>query len=176
MIQRKATQIGNPIIRSSSRKVKDISSRKIKRIIQNLIDSMRFHELVGMAAPQIDLNIRIFVTEIRATKTRRKQKNADPLRVYINPSIVSYSKKHTLGYEGCGSVASGQLFGPVRRPEKVVVRAKDEKGRVFILEAKDLLARVIQHELDHLDGLVFIDKVADTKKLLDRSEYIKKFR
>ena len=176
MIKRKATQIGDPIIRRSSKRVSDVGSKKVKRAIRDLTDSMRFHGLVGMAAPQIGLNLRIFVTQIRKTRTRRKQKEADPLRVYINPAIVLYSKKCILGYEGCGSVASGQLFGPVRRSEKVTVRAQDEQGRVFILEAKDLLARVIQHELDHLDGLVFMDKVTDTKKFLDRGEYIKKFR
>lgn len=176
MIKREVTQVGNPVIRRKSGKVADVSSGKIKRIIRDLVDSMRFHGLVGMAAPQIGLNLRIFVTEIRKTKTRRKQKKADPLKVYINPSIVFSSKKHVLGYEGCGSVASSQLFGSVRRPEKVTVKAQDEQGKVFTLEAKGLLARVIQHELDHLDGLVFMDRVTDMKKLLSKNEYIKNFR
>lgn len=176
MIKREVVQIGNSIIRRKSKKVKDISSKKIKRITKDLIDSMRFHGLVGMAAPQIGLSLRIFVTEIRKTKTRKKQEKADSPRVYINPSIIFYSKKHVVGYEGCGSVTSGQLFGPVRRPEKITVKAQDARGKVFIIKAKDLLARVIQHELDHLNGFVFIDKVADTKKLLSRDEYIKRFR
>lgn len=176
MIKREVTQVGNPVIRRKSRRATSISSKKVKGIIRDLIDSMRFHELIGMAAPQIGLNLRVFVTEIRKTKTRRRQKKTDPLKVYINPSIVFSSKKHVLGYEGCGSVASGQLFGPVRRPEKVTVKAQDEQGKVFTLGAIGLLARVIQHELDHLDGLVFIDKITDTKKLLSRDEYIKRFR
>ena len=176
MVKRKAIQVGDPIIRRKSREVKDISSKKVKRIIRDLIDSMRFHGLVGMAAPQIGLNLRIFVTQIRKTKTRRKQKEADPLRVYINPAIILYSKKRVLGYEGCGSVASGQLFGPVRRPEEVTIKAQDERGKAFLLKAKGRLARVIQPELDLLNGLVFMDKVTNTKKLLDRSEYVKKFR
>ena len=176
MTKRQVVQIGNPIIRRKSKTVKNVSSQKVKRVLRDLTNSMRFHGLVGMAAPQIGLNLRIFVTEIRKTKTRRKQKKADPLRIYINPSIVVYSKKHVLGYEGCGSVASGQLFGSVRRPGEVTIKAQNERGEIFTLQAKGLLARVIQHELDHLEGIVFIDRVSDTKKLIGRDEYIQRFR
>lgn len=77
------------------------------------------------------------------------------------------------GYEGCGSVACGGLFGIVRRPEIVCVRAHNEQGETFELETGGLLARVIQHEIDHLDGICFIDKVSDTSTLLGRGEYIK---
>lgn len=172
MIKQKATQIGNPVIRNKSKQVSRVFTKLVQRVIKDLVDSMRFHELVGMAAPQIGLNLRIFVTEIRRTKTR-KPTEKDSLRVYINPHIVSFSQEKSVGYEGCGSVVASQLFGPVKRSQTVSVKAQDELGNYFTLQAQGLLARVIQHELDHLNGVVFLDRVNDTKKLMDRDEYLK---
>lgn len=145
----------------------------MKKIVTNLTDSMRHHELVGMAAPQIGVNLRIFVTEVRKTKTRI-QKETDPLRVFINPKIVKFSKRVVAGYEGCGSVANAGLFGAVKRPAEVVVTAFDQEGKRFKLYGKGLLARIIQHETDHLNGIVFLDRVSDTKSLISREEYIKR--
>lgn len=175
MIKKEITQAGNPIIRRKSKEVKNVQSSRVGRVIRNLIDSMRFHGLVGMAAPQIGENVRVFVSEIRKTKTRKNTKDSDPLRVYINPHIVSSSKNLVSIYEGCGSVGFAKIFGPVKRPKKVIIEASNERGVRFVLEAKGLLARVIQHEMDHLDGLLFIDKVDDMKKVISANEYIKRF-
>lgn len=172
MVIKKATQVGNPVIRKKSKSVSDFSSKETKTIIRNLVDSMRFHNLVGMAAPQIGVNSRIFVTEIRKTKLRNT-KETDPLRVFINPTIQAYSKKQNEAYEGCGSVASAGIFGKVKRPDEIYVVAWNEKGQKFQLLAKGLLARVIQHETDHLNGTVFLDRVLDTKSLMEREEYLK---
>jgi peptide deformylase len=84
-------QIGNPIIRKKSSKVANFSNSKVKTTIRDLIDSMRKHELVGMAAPQIGVDLQIFVTELRKTKIRKSLKELDKIKVYINPKILSYS-------------------------------------------------------------------------------------
>src|SRR5688572_2661589 len=112
MIIKEATQIGNKVIRSKAREITKQKSKSVQKIIADLIDSMRHHELVGMAAPQIGKDIRVFVTEIRETKLRKGQtkKNVDPLRVFINPRIISFSKVKKSDWEGCGSVASAGLF------------------------------------------------------------------
>lgn len=172
MIIKSVTQVGNPIMRRKSKKVTSATSPEAKKIIKDLIDSMRHANLVGMAAPQIGQSIRIFVTEIRNT-TFRKTNETDELRVFINPRIIDVSKKQVSGYEGCGSVASANIFGKVSRFFQITVEASDEKGVKFVLVAKGLLARVIQHELDHLEGNIFLDKVSDTKSLMSREEYIK---
>lgn len=174
MIIRNATQVGNPVIRAKAKPVpvKDIGSKETKRIVQNLTDSMRHHDLVGMAAPQIGIGARIFVSEIRITKFRKDLNNTDPLRVFINPKITSRSTKTAKGWEGCGSVVSGELFGKVTRPAKVTVTAYNEHGEKFELVATDLLARIIQHEVDHLDGKLFID-TADTKTYGVKDELLK---
>ena len=171
---KKAVQVGNKVIRAKALPVLNVKSKTTRRIVQDLTDSMRYCGLVGMAGPQIGKGLRIFVTEIRKTKTRKDQKmrDIDPLRIFINPRIMSVSKKEIRGWEGCGSVAHGGLFGMVRRPASVVVEAYDENGDKFIIKTSNLLARVIQHEMDHLNGIVFVDK-ADPKTYMSRDEYLK---
>ncbi|MGB7957949.1 MAG: peptide deformylase [Minisyncoccia bacterium] len=174
MIVKNATQVGNPIIRKKSASVRGIpNSKKTGRIVRNLIDSMRYHNLVGMAAPQIGINQRIFVSEIRKTKMRRSTGD-DPVRVFINPRIMSSSREQVLGYEGCGSVANAGLFGNVKRARSVIVEAFNENGQKFKLSANGLLARIIQHETDHLDGKIFLDRLTDMKSLMSREEYLKR--
>jgi len=175
MVIKEIIQIGNPVIRKKSKKIeiKDIKSVKVKTIIKNLVDSMRHYNLIGISAPQINENLRIFVTEIRQTKNR-KTKELDQIRVFINPKITYFSKEKSNGYEGCGSVANSNLFGLVNRPKSITIRAQDIEGEWFEFNAKGLLARVIQHEYDHLDGVLFIDKVTNTKSYMSGSEYIKK--
>jgi peptide deformylase len=171
---RKTALIGAPVIRSKAKRVTKSQSLQVKKLIADLRDSMRAAHLVGMAAPQIGVGLKVFVTEIRKTKQRRDVKELDPFRVFINPRILSKSKKIVYGYEGCGSIApTDGLFGDVPRSEAVVVTAQDHDGKAFTLHATGLLARVIQHEQDHLDGVVFIDRVTDTRTLRSRDAHLK---
>ena len=176
MIVKELTQIGHPIIRAKSRSVKNSKSPEIQSLIRDLADSMHRHGLVGIAAPQIGKGLRVFVTEITRTKLRKNQdkKDIDKLRVYINPEIIKRSRKQIFGYEGCGSVASAQIFGKVKRPAVVMVKALDGKGQPFELQAERLLARVIQHEFDHIEGKIFLDR--NPQNLMSRNEYLKKVR
>ena len=170
MIIKNVVQIGNPIFGRKCKIVSKIWSAEVRKIIKNLTDSMRHYGLVGMAAPQIGVGLRIFITEIRKTKYR---KDTDKLRVFINPKIISASKKEVVIYEGCGSVAHSQLFAPVRRPMRVVVEAYNTEGAKFKLKADNLLSRVIQHEYDHLDGIAFTEKITDPRKIMSSEEYTK---
>ncbi len=172
MVIKHATQVGNPIIRTKSKRVV-VSSKGNKIVVKNLIDSMRYHGLVGMAAPQIGINKRIFVSEIRKTKSR-KPSQLDPVRIFINPKILSLSRERVFDYEGCGSVATSGLFGSVKRPQSVVVEAFDEEGRKFKLRANGLLARIIQHEFDHLEGKIFLDHLSDMESVMSREEYLRR--
>ncbi|MCW1949125.1 MAG: peptide deformylase [Candidatus Shapirobacteria bacterium] len=172
MIIKEVIQIGNQILRAKNKIVKNINDKVVQKTIGDLTDSMRHYNLVGMAAPQIGVNLRIFVTEIRSTPSR-KVESLDKLRIFINPKITWKSKKEVIIYEGCGSVASGDLFGPVKRPEKIIVKAINEKGEKIKLKAGGLLARVIQHEYDHLLGIEFVEKICDYRKIMSKNEYIK---
>jgi peptide deformylase len=173
MIIRSVTQVGNPVIRAKAKNVKSLTSPETRKIIGDLIDSMRHANLVGMAAPQIGIPARIFVTEIRKT-TVRNVGETDDVRIFINPKILVLSKKRVPGYEGCGSVANAGIFGKVDRSSSVTITAFDKNGKKFTLRTEGLLARIIQHEDDHLNGIVFLDKVRDTKSLMSRGEYLER--
>lgn len=174
MIVQEVTQIGSPILHKKAKPIKNFEWKDVKKTIEDLVDTMRQNNLIGMAAPQIGSNIRIFVTELRETK-HRKGKDIDPLRIFINPKITKKSKTEETMYESCWSVAYTKIFWPVKRPKEITIEAYNEKGKKFILKATELLARVIQHEFDHIEWITFIEKVADNKKLMSANEYIKKF-
>mgnify|MGYP001605113365 CR=1 FL=1 len=171
MIIKEIIQIGNPLLSRKSEFVAKIDTEETQRVVRNLIDSARHHDLIGMAASQIGEKLRIFVTEVRKTKYRNLKK--DKLRVYINPEIVWFSKKQVVIYEGCGSVAYAKLFAPVKRPEKITIEAFNENGNKFRFKAVGFLSRVIQHEYDHLDGIEFTEKITDMRKIMSSEEYKK---
>lgn len=175
MAIRKVIMIGDPRLKAKNKIVLDYKSPKIQKLIKDLIATNRKSDLIGIAASQIGQNYMVFITHCVNTKARKLGKT-DKLRVYINPKIVYESKKKNLIYEGCGSVADGAIFGPVIRPEEVEVQAINEKGQKFSLRANGILARVVQHEYDHLQGIEFIQKVSDYSKILVQDHYIKNIR
>lgn len=173
MAIRKTIQIGNPILKAKNRKVTDFKS--IKQIIKDLEDTMRKEELIGMAAPQIGENYKIFVTEPKKTEFRELDQ-ADKLRVFINPKVVRFSKKKSIIYEGCGSVVNADLFGPVKRSKQITIEAYDENENKFSLRCDGILARVILHEYDHLFGIEFTEKIYDYRELMNYEFYKKSIR
>src|SRR3989344_7061312 len=117
MAVRKIIQIGHPSLRARNKTI-NFNSSKLKKLIKDLKDTMYKTNLVGIAAPQINENYMVFLTHPRSTKTRKLFKE-DVCRIYINPKIVSSSKQQVNVYEGCGSVANGELFGPVLRSREI---------------------------------------------------------
>ena len=175
MAIRKIIQAGHPSLKTKNRKIVNLKSSNVKKLIKSLKDTMYKTGLIGVAAPQIGENYMIFITHPRNTKARKLFRE-DVLRVYINPEIVSFSKDKNVIYEGCGSLVDGELFGPVLRPKEITIEAYDEDGNKFLLACDGLLARVIQHEYDHLMGTEFIQKVSDYNKILDGIFYRKNIR
>jgi peptide deformylase len=169
MAVRETLQIGDPRLKAKNAVVKKVGVAKIKQVTTDLVETMRHNDSIGMAAPQIGENYRIFVTEPR--KTTFRSGVTDTLRVYINPKIMELSDKLATIYEGCASVLNGQLFGPVRRPREIMIEATDEKGKQFRLRCDGILARVIQHEYDHLRGVEFTEKIEDYKMLMQVDFY-----
>ena len=125
---------------------------ELAAFVDELYGSMKTGKGIGLAAPQVDRNIRIFVTGA----------DGDKLRVFINPEIVQTSPEEVDYEEGCLSLPG--LYTMVRRPELVKIQAWNEKGRPFTLEASGLLARVILHENDHLNGILFIDRLPAARR------------
>ena len=172
MVIKDIIQAGNPLLRKRAKLVKNVLSKETQQVIADLIDTMRSSQLIGIAAPQIGKSLRIFVSEIKTTKHRAGLKEG-ALTVYINPEIIKTFGKKVTGYEGCGSVAYSKFFGPVKRPEWVLIEAHDKRGKKFESKVSGLLARVIQHEYDHLEGILFTDKLTDWTKVMSSEEYIK---
>lgn len=173
MIIENITQIWDPILSQKSKFVNNFGSKETIRIIENLTDTMRNANLIWMAAGQIWEKLRIFVTEVRKTPFRNPI-DIDQLRVYINPEIIYYSKSECVIYESCGSVAYWKLFWPVKRPKTIIIQAYDQNWQMFKLKAKWLLARVIQHEYDHLNGIEYTQKITDMRKIMSSEEYVKR--
>ncbi|MCK9379145.1 MAG: peptide deformylase [Candidatus Moranbacteria bacterium] len=135
----------NPILRQKAKKIKDPLSAKIQKLIPEMLKTMRQGKGMGLAAPQIGESIRLCTIE-------------EDGRVYIliNPQIKSSSKEKTISEEGCLSIP-GKHFA-IERSEGVKVRYLNEKGEKCKLKTQGLLARAFQHEIDHLDGILIIDK------------------
>lgn len=175
MAVRETLQIGDKRLKAENKTVKNPKDPKIKKLIQDLRDTMEDAGLIGIAAPQIGENYKLFVTEPRETKTRTADQ-ADEFRVYINPEIIEESKEKIIIFEGCGSVLKGQLFGPVSRPKWITIRATDANGQEFEFTADGILGRVIQHEYDHLNGLEFTEKISDYKQLMTAEHYVEQIK
>jgi len=173
MAVQKILQIGDPKLKAENKPVADLNDTIVKQIITDLKDTMRENGLIGLAAPQIGANYRIFVTEPRETKYRTAYQT-DKLRIYINPKIISESEETSVMYEGCGCVQD--IFGPVQRPQQIIVSATNSKGHLFQLNCDGLLARVIQHEYDHLQSIEYIERVTDYSKLMHVTHYIEKIK
>jgi peptide deformylase len=175
MAKQRIIQRGDPRLHKKNKSITDFSDDKLLVLISNMKDTMNKAGLVGLAAPQIGKNSCIFVTHPRNTKTRNLGKG-DIFRVYINPKITFFSPEEVIIYEGCGSVAQGKLYGPVKRPKKVKIEAYNEKGTKFEITTDGLLARVIQHEYDHMYGIEFTEKISDYKRLVSQQFYRKYIR
>ncbi len=133
------------ILDQKAQKIKNPLDSKIQKLIPEMIKTMRENKGLGLAAPQIGESIRLCVIEHQG-KTY----------ILINPKITSYSKTKIKNEEGCLSFPG--KFIPVNRFEKVQVRYLNERGEKRKMKATDLLARALQHEIDHLDGVVFINR------------------
>ena len=176
MAIRKTIQIGDLRLKKKNKIVKNFHDPKVKKVIKDLIDTMQSRTLIWIAAPQIGENYKIFVTQPRKTKYR-KMPFKDKVRVYVNPKIVKASKEEIIIWEGCGCVGIKDLFfGPVKRPKEVTVQAYDQRGKKFQIRCNGILARVILHEIDHLNGIEFIEKVDDYSKMMHEIHYTKRIR
>lgn len=126
---------------------------ELMSFIDIMIESMKENKGIGLAAPQVGDNRRIFVCSID---------DSDPL-VFINPEIIETSMETTIYEEGCLSLPG--IYADVERPERVKIQAWNRRGRPFKIDADGLMATCIQHELDHLNGVLFVDYLPERKKL-----------
>ena len=143
--------LGDELLRQKAQPVQKIGPEYLK-IAEELIDALHAGKGIGLAGPQVGLMERIFAVHVEG----------DIPRVFINPSIIETSQETLKFEEGCLSIPG--IYTDVIRPKAVKIQAWNEKGRPYTLEAGGILARVILHEYDHLEGILFIDRIPEQKR------------
>ena len=178
-------QTGDKVLRETAKEIAltEIKTPKIKGILKKMTIALsNAKDGVALAAPQIGLPLRIFIVlkeytenktakelkEIQEKKEKSPEQKKTETAVFINPKITKISKKKQTVKEGCLSVTG--VFGIIARAEKVTVEAYNEKGEKFTRGASGLLAQIFQHEMDHLNGILFTDTAHDLEKIETKTE------
>ncbi len=150
----------HPTLRYKSKPLKRVD-RELKEMIAEMFDLMYTHDGLGLAANQVDLPYRVFVMNVKDESGDGQE------RVFINPVI---SRKSGQAEESEGCLSFPEIYAPVRRPERIVVSAYGLDGREFSYAMDGLYARAVQHEVDHLDGVLFIDRLSPANQLAIRED------
>ena len=171
MAVRRIIRMGHPLLREVSRELSsdEIGSHETARLIADMADTLHDYGGIGLAAPQIAEPVRLAIIEIPGGVTRYGELAPLPLTVFINP-VIEVLNSATAGYwEGCLSVPG--LRGFVERPQHVRVSYTTDQGEARQLELEGFYATVLQHEFDHLDGRLFVDRLTDSRALVFEQEY-----
>lgn len=170
MAIRKIATIGHPVLREATRRLtrEELATPAVQAFIDDLVETMHDANGAGLAANQVYEPVRICAIEVK-NNPRYPYKPNYPLTVLVNPEVTPTTDDTFLNYEGCLSVPN--LRGEVRRFTGVRVKAWDRHGKDLDFEIKGLTAGTFQHEVDHLDGKVFLDRVEDTKTLATWADF-----
>ena len=162
----KVARMGHPVLRAKARPVdkSEIKSANVQQLIDSMIDTMFEYSGVGLAAPQVHQSLRVFVAMLDADGRGEGDAIA-----FINPEIMTIGDQIVEGWEGCLSIPD--IRGRVPRSQHIKVSALDRTGKRFELELKDFPARVVQHETDHDDGMLFFDRMKSFESLSYLEEY-----
>jgi peptide deformylase len=168
--------IGNPLLRQVARNldVDEIRSEGLRNLIVDMIETMHHEQGIGIAAPQIGESIQAAVIEIDEESVRYPGQESFGLEVFLNPRVTVLDADEQGFWEGCLSVPN--LRGYVERPRRVRVDYVDLEGRTAAIEAEGFLATVFQHELDHLQGVLYVDRIRDMTKLATIEDYLRYWR
>lgn len=155
----------NPLLRKKARKVAKFDDPKLQRLIDDMIETLLDAPGVGLAAPQVAESQRVIVVRLSDDEDMREEYGADAgvLHIVINPELVRASRELVDGVEACLSIPG--YYGSVERHAEVTVRGLDRTGKQVRLKARGWLARVFQHEIDHLDGILFIDRASEVWRM-----------
>src|SRR3954470_6838755 len=166
----KVARMGHPVLRARARPLEpaDIKSARIQQLIDDMFETMQEYNGVGLAAPQVHESLRLFVAGFPPRQDDDDDDEEDddanvPLMAIINPEITPIGEDVVEDWEGCLSIPD--IRGRVPRAREIDVKAYDHKGRRVNLRARGFTARVIQHETDHLDGVLFFDRMKSLETL-----------
>lgn len=173
MAVRKIIRMGHPTLRKRARDLtrRELGSAEIARLVTDMVDTLDDSGGIGLAAPQVDESVRLAIIRLDGGPSRYGEIPSMPLTVFANPSVEVVDPASAGFWEGCLSVPG--LRGYVERAQHVRVTYQDLKGSRHVLELKGFLATVFQHEFDHLDGVLYIDRMKDPTKLVFEEEYVR---
>jgi peptide deformylase len=165
--------MGHPVLRRPADPLDPaaIASDEIKRLLVDMIDTLHDYGGIGLAAPQVGESVRLAIVEIPESGTRYGDIPGMPLTVFVNPAITVLDEESRGFWEGCLSVPG--LRGFVERPQGIRVDYLDLAGREQSVELSGFLATVFQHEFDHLDGKLYVDRITDTRLLAFEDEFMR---
>jgi len=166
----KVARMGHPVLRAKGRALErsELKSVAVQKLIDDMIETMLEYRGVGLAAPQVHEGFRLFVALLDSDDSENGDRHSDPVAV-VNPEIIQIGSDVVDGWEGCLSIPD--IRGQVPRAREVALRALDRHGSRLELHARDFAARVIQHEGDHLDGVLFFDRMRSFESLTFLDEY-----
>ena len=168
----KVARMGHPVLRRPARALSpaEVRSPGIQQLIDDMFETMKEYQGVGLAAPQVHEGLRLFVAGFSpASADEEEDEDPVPLMALVNPEIASVGSETEEDWEGCLCIPA--IRGRVPRARQIVVRALDRKGRALELKASGFTARVIQHETDHLDGVLFFDRMTSFESLTFLEEF-----
>jgi len=165
----KVSRMGHPVLRQRAREIQpgQISDPALQKLIDDMIETMADEDGIGLAAPQVFQSLRLVVLGVPGGD--RDMPEALPLTVLINPRWLHCSEEKAEAWEGCLSLPG--LRGVVPRSVSVTVEGLDRQGNRIELQAEDFFARVLQHEIDHLDGILYLDRMPDMRRLAFLEEF-----
>lgn len=162
-----------PILRQRARKVRTVTA-EVQTLIDDMVETMRAAPGVGLAAPQVGESQRVIVVEY-GEESEDSDTPPKPAKLYavVNPEIVRHSQETEMGNEGCLSIPG--FIGEVERYDQVTIKGLNRHGKPFRLKAQGWLARIFQHEIDHLEGVLYIDRAENVYRLeeIEASEEMK---
>jgi peptide deformylase len=161
-------QLGNPVLRQQAQLVDNIQDKRLQQLIDALIATAVASNGVGIAAPQVSQSFRLFIVASRPNPRYPNAPQMEPTAM-INPQIIAHSTEIIKGWEGCLSVPG--IRGLVPRYQGIEVEYTSRNGKVHRQAFTDFVARIFQHEYDHLDGIVFLERVESTQDLMTEQEY-----
>ena len=161
----KVARMGHPVLREVEEEVEPTTVRSpaFQKLIDDMIETMVEYDGIGLAAPQVHEGVRLFVAGVEGS--------GDNLKIvpFVNPVVTPLGPETTEDWEGCLSIPD--LRGKVPRARDVLIRALDRRGKPFEMPLKNFPARVVQHETDHLDGVLFLDRMRSFETLTYLEEY-----
>ncbi|HEX7831994.1 MAG TPA: peptide deformylase [Thermoanaerobaculia bacterium] len=161
----KVSRLGHPVLRekASDVELKDIKAGKFKTLIDDMVETMHAYEGVGLAGPQVHLPLRVFVFEVQERVAKRRGVKSVGVGAIFNATYEPIGTDKITDWEGCLSVPF--LGGETPRFKRIKLKGYDHDGDPLELEVEDFTARIFQHEIDHTDGHVYLDRMPDLKTL-----------